>query len=48
LVICELLGVPFDDHDEFQELSASRFDLFGDPMGAITESLRYLKGLGQR
>ena len=48
LVICELLGVPYEDRDSFQKLSESRFDIFanlGDPMASITESLRYLKGL---
>ena len=28
LVICELLGVPYDDRDDFQRLSMARFDLF--------------------
>ena len=48
LVMCELLGVPYEDRDVFQTLSASRFDIFANldnPMGAITESLAYLKGL---
>lgn len=51
LVICELLGVPYEDREDFQRLSESRFDLFanlGDPMGAITESLQYLTELVQR
>lgn len=51
LVICELLGVPYEDRDDFQRLSESRFDLFGnlgDPMGAITESLKYLTGLVEK
>ncbi len=45
LVICELLGVPYDDRDEFQRLSMARFDLFGGAtasLGAISESLAYL------
>jgi cytochrome P450 len=45
LVICELLGVPYDDRDEFQRLSMSRFDLFAGAtasLGAISESLDYL------
>jgi cytochrome P450 len=45
LVICELLGVPYDDRDEFQRLSMSRFDLFAGAtasLGAISESLAYL------
>jgi cytochrome P450 len=29
LVICELLGVPPEDREAFQELSINRFDLFG-------------------
>lgn len=48
LVICELLGVPYEDREDFQKLSESRFDIFanlGDPMGAITQSLQYLQGL---
>lgn len=45
LVICELLGVPYDDRDDFQRLSMARFDLFGGAtasLGAISESLSYL------
>jgi len=45
LTICELLGVPYEDRDEFQRLSTSRFDLFAGTnasLGAITESLTYL------
>ncbi|MFL6122511.1 cytochrome P450 [Actinophytocola sp.] len=45
LVICELLGVPYHDRDEFQRLSMARFDLFGGAtasLGAISESLAYL------
>ncbi len=48
LVMCELLGVPYSDRADFQKLSASRFDIFANldnPMGAISESLDYLKGL---
>lgn len=51
LVICELLGVPYADRADFQRLSESRFDIFanlGDPMGAVTDSLRYLNGLVQK
>lgn len=51
LVICELLGVPYEDRHDFQRLSESRFDLFanlGDPTGAMSESLAYLTGLVQR
>jgi cytochrome P450 len=45
LVICELLGVPYDDRDDFQRLSMARFDLFAGAtasLGAISESLAYL------
>jgi len=45
LVICELLGVPYDDRDGFQRLSMARFDLFAGAtasLGAISESLAYL------
>src|SRR5690606_25651854 len=45
LVICELLGVPYSERDEFQHLAVARFDLFagaGAAVGAISESLEYL------
>ncbi|MEC3976081.1 cytochrome P450 [Amycolatopsis sp. H20-H5] len=45
LTICELLGVPYEDREEFQRLSTARFDLFGGAgasLGAMTESLSYL------
>ena len=45
LVICELLGVPYEDREDFQRLSTARFDLFGGAgasLGAISESLKYL------
>lgn len=48
LTICELLGVPYEDRDDFQRLSTARFDLFGGAnasLGAITESLGYLLGV---
>ncbi|WP_307855851.1 cytochrome P450 [Kibdelosporangium banguiense] len=48
LVICELLGVPYDDREDFQRLAMSRFDLFagaGASLGAISESLEYLLGV---
>jgi cytochrome P450 len=48
LVICELLGVPYEDRAAFQSLAMSRFDLFGGAaasLGAITESLDYLLGV---
>jgi cytochrome P450 len=46
LVICELLGVPYEDRGDFQRLSMARFDLFGGAaasLGAISESLEYLR-----
>jgi cytochrome P450 len=45
LVICELLGVSYEDRAGFQRLSMARFDLFGGvsaSFGAISESLSYL------
>ena len=48
LAICELLGVPYEDRDDFQRLSMTRFDLFGGAnasLGAISESLSYLQGI---
>jgi len=51
LVISELLGVPYQEREHFQKLSESRFDIFAnrtDPMGAVTESLTYLKTLVTR
>ncbi|UJB43990.1 cytochrome P450 [Streptomyces sp. A1-5] len=46
LVICELLGVPYEDRDDFERLSAARFDLFSGAnasFGAISESLTYFR-----
>ncbi|MEV4314581.1 cytochrome P450 [Actinocrispum sp. NPDC049592] len=48
LVICELLGVPYEDREAFQHLAMARFDLFGGAgasLGAISESLEYLLGV---
>ncbi|MFC0601883.1 cytochrome P450 [Streptomyces palmae] len=48
LVICELLGVPYEDRDDFQRLSTARFDLFGGAgasFGAISDSLSYLRDI---
>ena len=48
LVICELLGVPYEERGDFQRLSMARFDLFGGAtasLGAISESLQYLQGV---
>ncbi|MBZ4019623.1 cytochrome P450 [Streptomyces purpurogeneiscleroticus] len=46
LVICELLGVPYEDRADFERLSAARFDLFSGAnasFGAISESLAYFQ-----
>ncbi|GAB2957996.1 cytochrome P450 [Saccharothrix stipae] len=51
LTICELLGVPYEDRDRFQELAAARFDLFGgagQALGAISESLSYMEEIVRR
>ncbi|MDT8913829.1 cytochrome P450 [Amycolatopsis sp. PS_44_ISF1] len=45
LVICELLGVSYEDREDVQRLSTARFDLFGGAgasLGAMSESLEYL------
>ena len=46
LVICELLGVPYGDREEFQALSTARFEV-GDesPLDVIGTSLDYLQTL---
>ncbi|MFF9349399.1 cytochrome P450 [Streptomyces sp. NPDC014734] len=46
LTICELLGVPYGDRDDFQRLAMDRFDLFAGttaPFGAMSESLEYFR-----
>jgi cytochrome P450 len=46
LVICELLGVPYEDRGAFQELATARFDLISGAsasLGAISDSLVYLR-----
>ncbi|ARF57414.1 cytochrome P450 [Streptomyces gilvosporeus] len=48
LVICELLGVPYEDRADFERLSAARFDLFSGAnasFGAISESLSYFRDI---
>ncbi|MFJ2269384.1 cytochrome P450 [Streptomyces sp. NPDC087849] len=48
LTICELLGVPYDDRHDFQQLAMDRFDLFGGttaPFGAMSESLAYFRNV---
>lgn len=45
LTICELLGVSYEDREDFQRLSTARFDLFGGAgasLGAMSQSLTYL------
>ena len=49
--IMELLGVDESDSDEFQRMSAERFDFSGGAVGSlnvITESLNYLEGIVAR
>jgi cytochrome P450 len=50
LVICELLGVPYDDREGFQALSTARFDLGLEqsPLDTIGTSLDYLQGLVEK
>lgn len=51
LVICELLGVPYADREDFQRLAMSRFDVFGGavaPFNAISDSLAYLRTVVER
>lgn len=51
LMICELLGVPYEDRGDFQRLSVARFDVFGGAgasLGALGESLAYLRDLVNR
>jgi cytochrome P450 len=51
LTICDLLGIPYEDRDDFQRLSAARFDFLGGAdgsLGAISESLAYVLGVVQR
>lgn len=49
LVICELLGVPYADRDEFQALSTARFDMGSQTStDAIGSALDYLQVLVRR
>ena len=51
LTICELLGIPYAEREEFQALSTARFDLFagaGAAFDKISESLDYLHGVVAR
>ncbi|MGW0736441.1 cytochrome P450 [Streptomyces sp. NPDC002851] len=46
LTICELLGVPYEDRHDFQQLSMARFDLSDGaiaPFGATSASLDYFR-----
>lgn len=48
LTICELLGVPYEDRNDFQQLAMDRFDLFAGttaPFGAMSASLDYFRGV---
>lgn len=46
LVICELLGVPYEDREEFQALSTARFEMGEEsPLDVIGTSLDYLQTL---
>ncbi|SCE00277.1 Cytochrome P450 [Streptomyces sp. ScaeMP-6W] len=48
LVICELLGVPYEERDAFQQFSVARFDVLGGlgaSFGAISQSREYLRGV---
>jgi cytochrome P450 len=51
LVICDLLGIPYEDRADFQRLSAARFDFLGGTdgsLGAISESVAYVLGVVER
>ncbi|MEV5677603.1 MULTISPECIES: cytochrome P450 [unclassified Streptomyces] len=48
LVICELLGVPYEEREAFQQFSVARFDVLGGvgaSFGAISRSRDYLHGV---
>jgi cytochrome P450 len=51
LTICELLGVPYDEREEFQQRSTARFDLGAGahtPFDTMTQSITYLLDLVAR
>ncbi|OON82877.1 cytochrome P450 [Streptomyces tsukubensis] len=51
LVICELLGVPYEEREAFQRFSVARFDVLGGvgaSFGAISQSLDYLRGVVEK
>ncbi|WP_329113356.1 cytochrome P450 [Streptomyces sp. NBC_01465] len=46
LTICELLGVPYEDRHDFQQLAMDRFDIAAGstaPFGAMSASLAYFR-----
>ncbi|MFC4947547.1 cytochrome P450 [Pseudonocardia sp. GCM10023141] len=48
LSICELLGVPYADREDFQRLSTARFDMLEGAeasLAAVNDSLPYLRGI---
>lgn len=51
LVICELLGIPYEERDAFQQFSVARFDVLdglATSFGAISQSRTYLHGIVER
>lgn len=50
LTICELLGIPYEEREEFQALSTARFDLLAGAavFDKISESMEYLRGVVER
>jgi cytochrome P450 len=51
LVICDLLGIAYEDRADFQRLSATRFDFLGGTdgsLGAIAESVTYVLDVVKR
>ncbi|MFF4778533.1 cytochrome P450 [Microtetraspora fusca] len=51
LVVCELLGVPYEEQADFLRLSTGRFDFSGGPeasLQAINDSMAYLRKLVAR
>lgn len=51
LVVCELLGVPYEEQANFERLAKDRFDFSGGPeasLAAVNESMAYLTDLVAR
>ncbi|MFD4903950.1 cytochrome P450 [Kitasatospora purpeofusca] len=48
LVICRLLGVPYDDRDHFQNLSRTLLNTLEELTAAQEEILEYMRGLAAR